>query len=98
MPILTNEYLGKIISVKSRGIKSKEEWKWRKKYKDIWGNIYVFESQEKVSIKKFILVKYYENYLRTGLGELKQKGKIIKLTTKNSVYKFRIIKNNVDKD
>lgn len=69
---------------------------FRSNYYDVPGMIVVYESIRKAPGKCFAYFFPFEQddlmqrYLRTSLGELVQDDKIMTVSTKNSIYKFRI--------
>ena len=92
MAQLIRQHLGQLISVESRKTMQEEKWGWRKDYIGFCGAMSIYESLYTAPNKKFIVIYDIElHYLKTGAGELEEENGIITLTTKNSVYKFKIL-------
>ena len=69
-----------------------EEWKWREQYVDFQGTVSIWESTEKFKGKHFISFNdLMGNYMHTGCGEYTVSDNIITMTTRNSIYTFKII-------
>lgn len=91
MPKLIKKYYGRILSVESKGTIEEGEWSWRPIFVGLRGVINIYESEIKDPGKHFIYIKGTDDYLRTGLGIMTEEDKIITLSTKNSVYKFQLL-------
>ena len=69
-----------------------EEWKWREQYIDFQGTVFIWESTEKFKGKHFISFNdLMGNHMHTGCGEYTVSDNIITMTTRNSIYTFKII-------
>ena len=69
-----------------------EKWKWREQYIDFQGTISIWESTEKFKGKHFISFNdLMGNHIHTGYGEYTIINNIITMTTRNSIYTFRIL-------
>ena len=69
-----------------------EEWKWREKYIDFQGIISIWEDTEKQTNNHYISFNdLMGNCMHTGYGEYTISNNIITMTTRNSIYKFKII-------
>ncbi len=82
--------MGKVISVEQiSSTETKEEWIWRKRYKEFRGVMEIYQSKKKQHGKYFVLIyNTEEGYLRTSLGDIEIKENRITLTTANSKYIF----------
>ena len=92
MAKIIDEFIGEIFSIESTGRKSEADWEWRKSYIGFRGRVIVCADELKPD-KRFLYIEDRYKYLITGLGVLKEEGKIITLTTKNSIYKICVNKN-----
>ena len=92
MAKIIDEFIGEIFSIESTGRKSEADWEWRKSYIGFRGRVIVCADELKPD-KRFLYIEDRYKYLITGLGDLKEEGKIITLTTKNSIYKICVNKN-----
>lgn len=81
-----------IISVEKVSDMNYEEWKWREEYINFQGILSIWESIEKFKGQHYISFNdLMGNYLRTGYGKYTINNNIITMTTRNSIYKFKII-------
>lgn len=68
------------------------EWKWREEYIDFQGILSIWESTEKFKGQKYIAFNnLMGGWFNTGYGEHTIDDDIITMTTRNSIYKFKII-------
>lgn len=98
MPRLVKKYLARLLSVKSTGVKNEAEWSWREIFVGMRGVMNIYESVNKAPGKHFVYIKNTDNYLRTGQGDMIQEDKTITLSTKNSVYKFQLLSDDLLKE
>ena len=69
-----------------------EEWKWREQYIDYQGIISIWEDTEKQTNNHYISFNdLMGNCMHTGYGEYTISNNIITMTTRNSIYTFKII-------
>ena len=93
MANLIKKQYGRVVSVKPREPSEiRQEWNWRKEFEGFCGVLHVYQSQNKHPGKHYIvLCDIANNYLKTGAGDLAERGNRITLTTKNSIYTFECI-------
>lgn len=93
MPKLIEQYdLAELISVEKISDKDYEDWKWREGYLGFQARLMIIESEMKYKGQIFISFNDFKgNYLNTGYGKYTIVDDIVTMTTKNSIYKFRII-------
>ena len=93
MPKLIGYYQNVIIkSVQKISDMDYEDWKWREQYVDFQGIISIWESTEKFKGKHFISFNdLMGNHMHTGYGEYTISNNIITMTTRNSIYTFKIL-------
>ena len=87
MAKIIDEFIGEIFSIESTGRKNEVDWKWRKSYMGFRGRVVVCVDEINPD-KRFLYIEDVYKYLITSLGDFKEEGKIITLTTKNSIYKI----------
>lgn len=92
MARIIDGFIGEIFSIESTGRKSESDWQWRKSYIGFRGRVVVCVDELKPD-KRFLYIEDRYKYLITSLGDLKEEGNIITLTTKNSIYKMCVYKN-----
>ncbi len=84
--------VAEVISVEKASNMDYEKWKWREQYIEFQGILSIWESTEKFKGQHYISFNdLMGNYLRTGYGKYTISNSIITMTTKNSIYKFKII-------
>ena len=93
MPKLIDYYQNVIIkSVQQISNMDYEKWKWREQYIDFQGTISIWESTEKFKGQHFISFNdLMGNHMHTGYGEYTISNNIITMTTRNSIYTFKIL-------
>lgn len=93
MAKLVSKHFGMLLSVEPTE-KSKDDtaWNWRKKYEGFLGIIHIYQSQRKDPNNHFIAICDIDlNCLETSVGELTYKSNLLTLTTRNSIYIFKLI-------
>lgn len=84
--------VAEIISVEKISDMDYEKWKWREEYINFQGILSIWESTEKFKGQHYISFNdLMGNYLRTGYGEYTISSNTITMTTRNTIYKFKII-------
>ena len=69
-----------------------EEWKWREEYVNFQGVLSIWESTKKFKGMRYISVNdLMGNWMHAGYGEYTISDNIITMTTRNSIYTFKII-------
>ena len=93
MAKLVSKHFGMLLSVEpTEKTKDDKTWSWRKKYEGFLGIIHVYQSQHKSLNKHFIAICDIDlNCLETSIGELTYKSNLLTLTTRNSIYIFKLI-------
>ena len=93
MPKLIGCYQKVIIkSVQKISDMDYEKWKWREQYFDFQGIISIWESTKKFKGKHFISFNdLMGNHMHTGCGEYTISNNVITMTTRNSIYTFKIL-------
>ena len=93
MPKLVKYFMvAEFESVKKISCMDYEEWKWREQYINFQGTISIWESTEKFKGKHFISFNdLMGNYMHTGYGKYTISNNIITMTTRNSIYRFKIL-------
>ena len=84
-------YVAELISVEKISDKDNEEWNWREGYLGYQSHLFIFESEKKYKGRRYIHFTDFHDYLTTGYGDYTFSDNIITMTTRNSVYKFKII-------
>ena len=78
-------------SVEVKKEAQKEGWEWRKELVGKLGTLSIFESKHKLPGKRFVYMNCFSgNELTTTCGEIGISDTELKITTKNSVYIFKI--------
>ena len=90
---LISKHFGILVSVEpTEKTKDDNTWSWRKKYEGFLGIIHIYQSQRKDPNKHFIAICDIDlNCLETSIGELTHKSNLLTLTTRNSIYIFKLI-------
>ncbi len=93
MPKLIDRFLvAKLTSVEQISEKDYEEWKWREEFLNFESVLTIYESTQRFKGQRYIeFDDYCGNYMQTGYGEYTITGDELVMTTKNSIYKFKII-------
>lgn len=92
MPKLIKHFdVAEFKSVKKISGMEYEEWKWRKQYLGYQGELYLFESVHQSPGKQYLHFTDRHEYIKTGLGECVIDANKIMLTSRNSIYTFRIL-------
>ena len=93
MPKLVKYFMvAEFESVKKISYMDDADWKWREKYINFQGTVSIWESTEKFKGKHFISFNdLMGNYMHTGYGEYTISNNIITMTTRNSIYTFKIL-------
>lgn len=93
MAKLVSKHFGMLLSVEpTEKTKDDKTWSWRKKYEGFLGIIHVYQSQHRSLNKHFIAICDIDlNCLETSSGELTHRSNILTLTTRNSIYIFKLI-------
>ena len=93
MPKPINYYQNVIIkSVQKISDMDYKEWKWREEYINFQGILSIWESTKKFKGQRYISVNdLMGNWMHTGYGEYTISDNIITMTTRNSIYTFKII-------
>ncbi len=69
-----------------------EEWKWRDEYINFQGILSIWESTEKFKGQHYISFNnLMGDWMHTGYGTYTISDNIITMTTRNTIYKFKII-------
>lgn len=79
-----------LISVEKISDKNYRDWRWRECFLFLEGQLYILESKDIRQGECFIYFNLRDGYLRTNFGIYIIEDNIITMTTKNSVYKFKI--------
>ena len=88
--------IGKYAYAKLKSVEVKKEaqtegWEWRKGSIGKIGTLSLFESKHKYPGKRFVHMNCFEGeWLTTGCGEVEISDTELKVTSKNSVYIFKI--------
>lgn len=84
--------VAEVISVEKVSDMDYEKWKWREEFIHFQGILSIWESTKKFNGQQYISFNdLMGNYLRTGYGKYNISNSIITMTTRNSIYKFKII-------
>lgn len=84
-------------SVTNISDKPYDECKWCERYIGFQGELFVFESTEKYPGKRYPnFTDHSRNWLNTGYCEYVIKENILTMTTKNSIYEFKILSGGND--
>lgn len=79
-----------LISVEKISDKNYRDWRWRECFLYLEGQLYILESKDIRKGERFIYFNLRDGYLRTNFGTYIIEDNIITMTTKNSIYKFKI--------
>lgn len=92
MPKLIDFFnVAELISVEKTSDMDYGMWKWREQYLHYQCELFIFESEEKRKGERYIHFTSHHEYLTTGYGTYTISDNIITMTTRNSIYKFKII-------
>ncbi len=92
MPKLIDYFtVTELVSVERTSNVDYKNWKWREQYLNYLCELFIFESEEKRKGERYLYFTDHHNYLKTGYGVYTISNNIITMTTRNSIYKFKII-------
>ena len=83
--------VSELISVEKTSDMDYENWKWREQYLNYQCELFIYENEEEHKGERYIYFTSHHEYLTTGYGSYTISNNIITMTTRNSVYQFKII-------
>lgn len=79
-------------SVQKIGCLDDKKWEWRERYIGFQGELYQLESAEKYPGQQYLyFTDHSRNYIKTGYGQIEKDDDIVIITTRNSIYTFKIL-------